>query len=300
MRITTLSAKAIKIGLGEFRLRRWNINKKFRKSVTVSTKQGVFTILFADDIISKSLYCWGEFELDLITEALAFLRSIHKCPPKGQGTILDIGANNGVTSIGALYRGEFEKAISIEPSPQNFSLLQHNVEQNGLNDRVTCLPYAVSHQKGEVEFELSDTNFGDNRVRMTPASAAVESTSRSERRTIKVRSDRLDDLLSNVPEQFTRTIALMWIDVQGHEGYVFAGAKKLLSTGIPVVSEIWPEGIKLSGMSQDQFCEIVQSSWSHYWVMRRGRFARYSTKMLDMFFDELGYGGDYDNVIFTP
>lgn len=298
MRIATLSAKAIKRGLGELRILRWNINKKFRKSVTVSTEQGIFTVMLADNVISPCLYCWGEYELDLITKAMALLRSIQKCPPKGRGTILDVGANNGGISIGALHIGEVEKAISIEPSPREFSLLQRNVEQNGLRDRVICLPYAVSRQKGEVAFELSDVNFGDNRVRLAPASTDVKSSNGLER-TITVQADQLDDLLSNVPELFTKTISVMWVDVQGHEGYVFMGARKLLATGIPVVSEFWPEGIKLSGMSQEQFCEIVQSLWSHYWVMRRGRFVRCPTKMFDMFFDEVGYGGDYDNVIFT-
>lgn len=278
----------------------WDINGKFRKSVTVSTKQGVFTVLLADNAISRSLYCHGQYELDLMSKTMKFLRSIQKCPPKGEGTIVDIGANNGVISIGALHTGELEKAIAIEPDPQNFSLLQRNVNQNGLKDRFICLPYAVSHQKGEILFELSETNFGDHRVRTTPdlINSAAELHHESERRVITVQSDQLDSLLSNLPETVTRTIALIWVDVQGYEGYVFMGAGNLLSKGIPVVTEIWPYGLRRAGMSQEQFCGIAKSVWTHYWVMRRGRFVRYPINMLDIFFDELGYDGNHENVIF--
>ncbi len=42
-------------------------------------------------------------------------------------------------------------------------------------------------------------------------------------------------------------IALVWIDAQGHEGHILAGAPRLLSTNIPVVAEYWPYGLKRSG-----------------------------------------------------
>ena len=97
----------------------------------------------------------------------------------------------------------------------------------------------------------------------------------------------------------TRDIALIWVDVQGYEGYVFNGAKKFLSKGIPVVSEIWPYGILRTGMSLEYFCEIIQSIWSYYWVIRRGKFIKYPTSIFYTLFDELGIGIDHENVIFA-
>jgi len=278
----------------------WIMMGKFRKSITFSTKQGVFTVLLTDEL-SRSLYCHGQWELDLMSDTLAFLRSIQRCPPKGEGTIVDIGANNGVITIGALHTGELERAIAVEPDPQNFSLLLRNVDQNGLRDRVVCLPYAVSDQKGELLFELSHTNLGDHRVRTTPdlANQGPELDHESERRVIVVKADRLDTLLSTLPATMTRGISVIWVDVQGYEGHVFMGARDLLSKGIPVNCEIWPYGIRRVGMSQEQFCGIARSLWSYYCVMRRGKFVRYPMDMLDILFDELGY--DYDsaaNVIF--
>lgn len=276
---------------------------RLRKSVTISTRQGVFTILLAThDFVGKSLYCNGEFELELMSSAMAFLRSIQKCPPKGEGTIVDVGANNGVTSIGMLRTGELEKAIAIEPEPRNFSLLQRNVEQNGLQDSVIYLPYAASHEKSEITFELSANNSGDHRVRtnMDPArSDTAELYDESRRRVITVEADRLDTLLAGVPDSFTQDIALMWIDVQGYEGYAFMGAKNLLSRGIPVVSELWPYGLERAGMRKEKFCSIASEMWGHYWVLRGGEFVQRPIDTLDQLIDEIGYDRSHVNIIFT-
>lgn len=297
----------------ELRLFWWNFLGKFRETITFSCRHGVFTgSLKGDDHISKRLYTHGQCELDFIVQTMEFLRSIQKCPTRGKGTVLDVGANNGVVSIGMLYNGELERAIAIEPEPWNFLFLQRNVKQNGLSDRIICLPYAVSDHDGEIQLEVSDL-LGDHRVRMNVhGHDATELFQETERRVITVRSSSLDSLLANLPVSHTQDISLMWIDVQGHEGYVFSGARNLLSKDIPVVSEIWPYGIRRSGMSQESFCNIASSIWSNYWVLRKyevvqypksslekNKFVRYPINTLDILFDELGYDGDFVNVIFT-
>jgi FkbM family methyltransferase len=296
----SIIAKAFRFIVVKFKLLCWNILGRFCQSITISSKQGIFTVLLKDNIISKELFCYGQFELGLFQEAMKFLRSLQKCPQRGEGTILDIGANNGVISLGALYTGEFKNAIAIEPEPQNFSFLQHNVDQNGLKDRFICLPYAASNQKGELSFELSKNNFGDHRVHR-PAALANSEAERyheSERRVISVKSDKVDTLLASLSQTFTQSISLIWVDVQGHEGYVFTGAKNLLSKGIPVMSEVWPYGMKRAGMSQEEFCDIAKGIWSHYCVRRRRGFVRYPINTLDSLFDELGYDGISENVLF--
>ena|SRR3989442_6684814 len=140
----------------KFRRLCWALNSTLRESVTVSTKQGTFTVFLSrDESVGRSLYCYGQHELDFMSATMRFLRSTQQCPPRGEGSILDIGANNGVTSISMLHLGELERAIAIEPEPRNFSLLQRNVMQNALDERIVCLPFAASNQKGEMQFELS-------------------------------------------------------------------------------------------------------------------------------------------------
>ncbi|MBP88698.1 MAG: hypothetical protein CMJ64_18625 [Planctomycetaceae bacterium] len=63
-----------------------------------------------------------------------------KFPGDGKGTIIDIGANIGPIAIAMLQLELVDKAIMIEPDPRNFALLQRNVDQNQLTDKVICLP----------------------------------------------------------------------------------------------------------------------------------------------------------------
>jgi FkbM family methyltransferase len=301
MRSSHLASQIFRRAQFEYRALSWRINQKLQRTVTVPTKQGLFTLLTAaDESIGRSLYCRREYEFELMSLSMSHLRSIDRCPPKGEGTVIDVGANNGVISIGMLYTGEAKRAIAIEPEPRNFSLLQHNVEQNKLQDRIICLPYAVSDRKEKLEFELSDSNFGDHRVRTKlDAPNLKDLYQESNRRVISIESDRLDNLVANLPEAFTREISVLWVDAQGYEGYVFQSAKELLAKGVPVISELWPYGIQRAGMSQKQFCDLAAELWSSYWVMRREKFVRYPIQMLDVLFDEIGYERYSANVIFT-
>jgi FkbM family methyltransferase len=285
-----------------FRKLAWAWVAQRRPQVTVATRQGRFTVYTSDRIIGRRLYACGEFELDWVNTVLPFLRDTGRLPACGRGTVVDIGANMGVISIGMLHHAEFEKAIAIEPDPRNFQLLEHNARQNQLLlDRYLCLPCAASDHRGEAEFELSPDNYGDHRVR--PASAAAgapERFSESQRRTIRVPIERLDNLLEQLPADFTAAIALVWIDTQGHEGWVFAGGPTLFAKAIPVVCEFWPYGILRSGMNRERFCQIVASQWGSYWRRNGGnQFVPYPTSALDTLWKELGEKRKFENILLT-
>jgi FkbM family methyltransferase len=288
-----------KISAG-FRYAFWEILKHFRSSVTVRTKQGLFTVMLSDKVISRALYGSGEFELELFVQTLGILRSRARIPPFGKGTILDIGANNGVISIGALYRGEMEKAVAIEPDQVNFQLLMQNTALNGLSDRMVCLPYAVSDSKGQLTLELSERNFGDHRIRNTKLNRPdiPERNNESKRSVVMVPSDTLTGLMTNVPDEYKKTLAVIWIDVQGHEGFVFRGAPNFFRQDIPVVSEISPYGIARSGMTGEEFCTILQGIWSECYVRQRGKFIRIPIQNFREFYNALGEStGNFTNVI---
>ena len=98
----------------------------------------------------------------------------------------------------------------------------------------------------------------------------------------------------------TDSIALVWIDVQGHEGHVLGGGSRLFSRPMPVVAEIWPFGLNQSGLGIAKFCDIAAGYWSHFWVWRKcGRFVQYPTSFLMKFCEELGEAGEFDDVIFV-
>jgi len=285
----------------KYRMLQWHVHRCFHDSVTLETQQGVFKLpLDTHDAISRHLYSRREFELEWVDDALAFLRDRKRCPPKGEGTVLDIGANNGVISIGMLARGEFERAIAIEPDPNNFKLLQGNVTANAFGGRYTCLNSAVSDQAGELEFELSDDNFGDHRVRCgQPEPNSREQFNESKRPVIRVPADSIDNLLNRLDGEQASGVSLVWIDVQGYEGFAFRGASKLLSTGIPVVSEIWPYGIQRAGMSLDAYCDIARSYWSTFWTEQRGALVSHPIAELNSYVEKLGRTARHENVIYA-
>ena len=279
---------------------RYEYLRRFNNPATLTTRQGIFRVpIGVSDPISRELFLQGQFELDLINDAMELLRGLSG-RPKGKGTLVDIGANNGVISIGMLVTGQLERAIAIEPEPVNFARLQENVALNRLDAAILRINSALSNEKSELIFELSDANYGDHRVRTASIPTGVhEVFNESQRPVIKVPADTLDNLLAGLPAQFTDDVAVIWIDVQGYEGYVFQGAKEALARGIPVVSEVWPYGIARAGMTMDGFHAVVADLWRSFRVKRADGFVRAPIADFRAFLDELGPGGDYANVIFT-
>ncbi len=299
---STFMRKAVNRAYREVKYLQWElVNRVRQEPVTLSTRQGVLTLQAnRRDVISRELFTWRHYEWEFYERTMAFLREAGYCSPRGQGTILDIGANLGVISIGALYTGEMQRAIAIEPEPSNFALLKHNVDQNGLTDRFICLPYAISDQNRELNLELNPNNTGDHRLRPTlPARDAPELERESERATITIEARSLDQLAQSWPTEFTSDLALVWIDIQGWEGNAFVGGKSLLSSGVPVVSEIWPYGILRSGMSLERYCESASDLWQLYWICQDDKFVRYSIDTLRDFVAEIGVTGDFTNIVFT-
>jgi FkbM family methyltransferase len=287
-----LSQRVIKrLGLYGKRLQ-WRFIKSYRKEVTLSTRQGVLSVATQDDEIGQSLFLFNEFQRDLSQNALNFLREKSLLPAKGTGTLLDIGANNGVISIGMLTDNEFQSCIGIEPDGNNVGFLKKNVAQNNLGERYTVVHAAASDREGEVFLELSTDNFGDHQV-------SFDGTTQSRERQ-KVRAAPLDTLLSELPQEVVDKIALIWIDVQGHEGYVFAGGKKLFGSSIPIVTELSPSSIARSGMKIEDFCQQIAKYRAYFWVWRRcGTYIRYPIAELPVFCEELGMGEFFDDVILT-
>jgi FkbM family methyltransferase len=279
---------------------RYEYLRRFDNPATLTTRQGIFRVpIGVRDPISRELFLRGEFELDLIGEAMDLLRTL-KGRPMGKGTVLDVGANNGVISIGMLFTGQLDRAIAIEPEPTNFARLKENVSLNRFDDAILCINSAVSDRKASLEFELSDINYGDHRVRVSTGAASVEDRyNEAGRAVITVPADTLDALIAGLPGGVVDTISVMWVDVQGYEGFVFAGAREFLARDVPVVSEVWPYGITRSGMSLASFDALVKGIWPNFWVKRRDRFVRYPIAAFSSFLDELARPSDYDNVIFT-
>jgi FkbM family methyltransferase len=279
---------------------RWRLARATRAELIVRSKQGLLAVSTRDTFIGRDLFSKGSYQFDLTCKVFAFLRERRVSPFSAEGVVLDIGANNGVISIGMLLNHQMGAAIGIEPDPSNHALLKRNIAMNNLDSRYTALQVAASNRTGNVEFELSHYNFGDHRVRSPATSAVSEPNAEAARKVITVSARPIDVLIETLPAPLQSAISLVWIDVQGHEGHVFEGGKRLFSRPVPVVSEIWPHAIKRSGMAIPRFCEIAESYWSSFWVWRRcGAFVQYPISNLSKFCEELGDGTESDDIIFT-
>lgn len=292
-----LLSKAGKAALYSARAARWEALARLRSTVTVSTRQGRFTVFTRDQAIGRWLYCFREFESELVRDVARLLAGQGRLTTGSVGTVLDIGANMGITSITLLRAGVAARALAIEPDPRNFGLLERNALQNDLADRVHPRMCALSERTGTVEMELSGSNFGDHRIRLAPPpDRRPELYRESSRHVVRVRCERLDDLADADPA--FDDVGLAWIDVQGHEGHVFRGGRSFFSRDIPVVAELWPYGLRRAGLAPDEFCELAASLWPAYYMRRRGRWIRYPMATLGLAFEELGDDGEADNVVF--
>jgi FkbM family methyltransferase len=286
----------------EIRLRKleWFLRRTFSRYARVSTRQGIFKLDLKDESISRKMFILKQYELKWTNKVIDFLEQGGYYRRSQKGTILDIGANNGVISIGMLYLRQFFRAIAIEPEPHNFSLLKKNSELNLFQNRMLCLLYAVSDKQGVLEFEVSRRYMGLHRVRRKIDTGTVIPINETEKRDIvTVPSDTLENILGKVPAEFVDNIHLIWIDIQGYEGYAFLGAEKLLSKNIPVVTELWPYGILSGGLTMEVYCQIAEKYWQDYWVLDEEQLTRHPISELISLMELLNKLGKYTNIILT-
>ena len=135
----------------------------------------------------------------------------------------DIGAHIGYFSLlmARLTRG---KVFAFEPEPQNFRLLKKHAEINRLSEIVIPVPLAVSSKTGFAFLKKGRSSF-TGRIRN---SAEVD----CENNRVRVKATALDHFVyvgGNPEPNFVK------IDVEGFEGKVLEGAKRVLQETRPVV-----------------------------------------------------------------
>jgi FkbM family methyltransferase len=112
-----------------------------------------------------------------------------------------------------------------------------NVALNRLDREIACYNVALGDLSDELlVLELSDRNYGDHRVSVVQSDG---SRMKSLRKRISVASTRLDDILHS-PEMQD---ALIWMDIQGYEGHMLAGATKAIEALTPMVFEFTPSAL---------------------------------------------------------
>ena len=279
------------------RLLKWNfIHLLPRHDVEIETWNGRLACDNKDWLIGKYLYLYRSYEADTIRLCTDLLAQEGYLEKSGNGLVLDVGANIGMISVALLKHGHFSDAIAFEPNPNSYRLLIHNVSQNGLENKIECFPYALSSSESEADLELSKENSGDDNLRFDSAHRAFRENTRP---TVIVPVKTLDSFFDERMHRSLEKLSLIWVDIQGHEGYFFRGARRVLDRGAPVVSEFWPYGIKRSGMSLSDYSRIVNDMFTHFYHFSDGQFEKMEIGRIDELYKIYETPREFSQIIFV-
>ncbi len=129
-------------------------------------------------------------------------------------TFIDVGANKGdFTILAARLAGLSGMVISIEPEPENHSILQRSIELNGYTN-IRVLQVALSDRDGTASLQIGSTSGAHT---LAPEFNGL--------RTVAVTTRTLDAV---VAEQQLRCVDMIKIDVQEWEIEVLRGAAETL------------------------------------------------------------------------
>lgn len=135
-----------------------------------------------------------------------------------QGLFVDVGAATGWFSIPAALRGH--EVLALEPNPAVWARLQENIALNGAF--LECLNVAASAGVGQATF------YRNPRVPLTSGGSIQAPTCHAPER-LSVPTLPLDQVC------FGRDVALIKIDVEGHEMSVLAGAEETINHCRPLL-----------------------------------------------------------------
>jgi FkbM family methyltransferase len=166
------------------------------------------------------------------------------------GTMIDIGANIGLTSVTRAILGDAAIVYAAEPAPDNFACLVRTVLDNGLRGIVLPDHVAISDRDGTATLRLSGSIGGHA---LTAGGEGVE-----------VPTMRLDAWLRKLSVN-TDAIRYVKIDTQGHEAHVLAGAPDLLARpGVAWELEFSPHHLQKMGRNPSALIAHMQAVFTHF------------------------------------
>ena len=190
-----------------------------------------------DESTSWSLFVDGPDAGREIQSLIPWMKSQSRFE-SGRNIIIEAGANIGITTIPLAQQSECVIA-AIEPNPENFSLLQQNIKQNGLEDRVICIQKAVLNKKGPAVMGLQSGASGGAEIQGQNAQFGIEAKGHLVQDRIEVQGDTVMSILADqniAPHQ----VAFVWSDIQGSEPDLIQHGDPLWAAGVPLFLEIEP------------------------------------------------------------
>lgn len=156
---------------------------------------------------------------DILTLREVWVDEVYADPVGGPvRTLVDLGANIGLSSIWLATRHQCDRVVAVEPLPANVDLLHRNLQQNGI--RATVIAAAVGAQSGTGFFaESSEPNSGA----LAPHGLPVEIVA-------------MDRVLRSFGR--SKQIDLVKVDIEGTEQELLGSSPDWLTSVRRVVVEI--------------------------------------------------------------
>ncbi len=151
------------------------------------------------------------------------------------GTFVDVGAHVGTSLVPALTRHGFARAVAVEPDPDNVRLLRANVALNGLYERVTVVPAALSSADRRLWFVP-----GSRRGGWTKGQLKSEPEEGAE----PIDAVTLDGLAAAGTVD-PPTTALLWLGQMFEESALLTGSA-FLASRVPIVFVLRRDGLDAS------------------------------------------------------
>lgn len=216
-------------------------------TIRLKTLHGTFHVPLTSQGMIQKIRQTGGFELHKLR--LFFLWSRLYYGEGHQGAFLDVGANVGTTSIPASHSPMVSEVVSIEMVPELARLLLKGIQDSDPPVPIYVNTVAAGRIQEDRTAYLHPSNCGDNRL--TPSQGAW--------REITVPICPLDDVLSEGlgGQGPTADTAFVWVDVQGWETEVLAGAVALRQRQIPWFIELW-----VGLQEPEEFFEILEATWT--------------------------------------
>jgi FkbM family methyltransferase len=199
----------------------------------------------------------GSFEKETLRRMLTALERFGITTLRGM-TVLEVGANIGTETVSLLSHHGVERVVAFEPDADNARMLRANLALNGLDRRAEVHEIALSDVDATLMLERSAENCGDHRIRVVDAHGP-DLFNEWDRSVVEVFARSIDSLVES-GELDLDAVGLVWMDAQGHEGHVLAGAQKLIAARIPVLTEYWPYGLNRAG-GLDRFHTAVAEGY---------------------------------------
>jgi len=143
-------------------------------------------------------------------------------------TCLDVGSNIGYyVFLESNLVGKSGKVIAIEPSPQNFKVLNENLSLQK-NSNIELFNFACGNEDGEVLFQISNSS-NWSRVK----DDYINSNDRDIVSDIKVKLRKIDSFLN---EKKLSHLDLIRMDTEGYELKIYPGMRETIKKFKPMIS----------------------------------------------------------------